>query len=216
MLPLRIPIWVPQDSVYLVTNIRVAQSRMPRPRYIIGRLLSCQRTVRTEFSEKPCLVHIEDVFYVKSLEILTKLREFYFNNHSIYRIDITIWNLKEDFFSLSHIMRIAGSNFYLQNCFNTYHPKIPYTIFTIKVVGSVFCSCRIVQCNLDTVRDKYTKGDCPWGTVRRGLGVRACRVQDIDLNANVCDTIFISCISVQRDEGYQAYDLQRFSFHQLK
>ncbi len=34
MLPLRIPTWVPQDSVYLVTNIRVAQSRMPRPRYI--------------------------------------------------------------------------------------------------------------------------------------------------------------------------------------
>ena len=33
MLPLRIPTWVPQDSVYLVTNIRVAQSRMPRPRY---------------------------------------------------------------------------------------------------------------------------------------------------------------------------------------
>ncbi len=37
MLPLRIPTWVPQDSVYLVTNIRVAQSRMPRPRYIITR-----------------------------------------------------------------------------------------------------------------------------------------------------------------------------------
>ncbi len=33
MLPLRIPTWVPQDSVYLVTNIRVAQSRMPRPRH---------------------------------------------------------------------------------------------------------------------------------------------------------------------------------------
>ncbi len=35
MLPLRIPTWAPQDSVYLVTNIRVAQSRMPRPRYTL-------------------------------------------------------------------------------------------------------------------------------------------------------------------------------------
>ncbi len=43
MLPLRIPTWVPQDSVYLVTNIRVAQSRMPRPRYIMSdsRLAIC-------------------------------------------------------------------------------------------------------------------------------------------------------------------------------
>ncbi len=39
MLPLRIPTWVPQDSVYLVTNIRVAQSRMPRPRYNQGEIL---------------------------------------------------------------------------------------------------------------------------------------------------------------------------------
>ncbi len=34
MLPLRIPTWVPQDSVYLVTNPSVTHSRMPRPRYI--------------------------------------------------------------------------------------------------------------------------------------------------------------------------------------
>ncbi len=33
MLPLRIPTWVPQDSVYLVTNPSVTHSRMPRPRY---------------------------------------------------------------------------------------------------------------------------------------------------------------------------------------
>ncbi len=33
MLPLRIPTWVPQDSVYLVTHPSVTHSRMPRPRY---------------------------------------------------------------------------------------------------------------------------------------------------------------------------------------
>ena len=33
MLPLRIFIWVPQDSVYLVINPSVTHSRMPRPRY---------------------------------------------------------------------------------------------------------------------------------------------------------------------------------------
>ena len=33
MLSLRTPTWIPQDSVYLVANPPVAQSRMPRPRY---------------------------------------------------------------------------------------------------------------------------------------------------------------------------------------
>ncbi len=36
MLPLRIPTWVPQDSVYLVTNPSVTHSRMPRPRYSVA------------------------------------------------------------------------------------------------------------------------------------------------------------------------------------
>ena len=31
---LRTPTWIPQDSVYLVANLPVTQSRIPRPRYI--------------------------------------------------------------------------------------------------------------------------------------------------------------------------------------
>ncbi len=50
MLPLRIPTWVPQDSVYLVTNIRVAQSRMPRPRYTLALAVACVRTPITLYS----------------------------------------------------------------------------------------------------------------------------------------------------------------------
>ena len=39
MLPLRIPTWVPQDSVYLVTNPSVTHSRMSRPRYNISKTI---------------------------------------------------------------------------------------------------------------------------------------------------------------------------------
>ncbi len=63
---------------------------------------------------------------------------------------------------LSHVLTVEVVGSVLpHNFFNIYHPKTPYTIFTIKVVGSVFCSCRIIQCSLDTIRDKRT--------VRRGL-----------------------------------------------